>query len=253
MTSAEKLANDLKDYIVPIYRDSEGGTPTLMGSGFLLRVDDVVYLCTAAHVLDERGEANLYLPADTTLQVFGGRFSVTKLPPSGRDDDRYDFAFCELDKGALSRFSKYRVIDAATIGDRKGHYLFVGYPATRNRSERRTHIVAPEVVAYAGRAYDKAVKDFNADTHLLVRFNMKEMTDRDGHKVKPIAPYGISGSCVWSVDDIDQSEAEQARLVGVAMRCRHDALVALRIGILVEAIRMQKKGDQGSVAPVPAG
>lgn len=122
------------------------------------------------------------------------------------------------------------------------HYGFVGYPASRNRSKRGTTDVREHRVRFTGRPLPQDRYDaegFNASAHLLVEFNAKRMLDDDGNVVQPINPKGLSGGAVWRLGDLDDLEAGRhaEKLVGIGMEYRPDALIAVRLSLITEAMR----------------
>lgn len=238
----------LKDSVIPVYRQVARGTPELIGSAVLLRIRDATFLCTAAHVLEAREGANVYLPHGDTLQPFVGRLHVTRPPSTGRRvDDKFDFALDRLDAERADRFTKYRVITLDQIDQNEvpqvGRlYTFIGFPASKNKSRFGTDSVQPEIVPYTGgplgpQEYERY--GFNLSIHLLVDFNRKKMSDGDGRVVTPTDPHGVSGGAVWKVGDLPDLEAgtNVEQFVGIAMECRHDALIAVRVSLILETIR----------------
>src|SRR5262245_54212803 len=100
----------IADTPVPVYRETRKGTPELIGSAVLIQIADRRFICTAAHVLDERNGSNLYLPEGSMLQTFAAQFRVTQVPASGRRDDKFDFAIAELVSENGDRFARYRFL-----------------------------------------------------------------------------------------------------------------------------------------------
>jgi len=238
----------LKDSVIPVYRQVPKGTPELIGSAVLLRICDATFLCTAAHVLESRDGANVYLPHGDTLQPFAGQLHVTQVPSTGRrDDDKYDFALDRLDPERAARFVKYRFITLDQIDQNEvpkvGRlYTFIGYPASKNKSRFGTDKIQPEVVTYTGGPLGPIEYErygFNLSSHLQVDFNMKKMSDREGRTVKPIDPHGVSGGAVWKTADLPELEAgtNAEQFVGIAMECRRNALIAVRVSLILETIR----------------
>jgi hypothetical protein len=241
--AAERVA----DSAIPVYRQVKGGTPEGVGSAVLLEVCGRKFLCTAAHVLEAREDRNLYLPEGSTVQVFGPvPVHISQAPASGRRDDKFDFAVVELTGENAERFSKRRIVTMAEIDQnevpRAGRtYTFVGYPASRNKSKRGTMGVREHLVHYSGRPlpqdrYDQ--EGLNLATHLVTEFDIKKMMEGES-EVQPITPKGVSGGAVWRLGDPSEFEDGSNRegLVGLGMEYRADALIAVRISVILEAIR----------------
>jgi hypothetical protein len=241
--SAERVA----DSAVPVYRYVARGTPELIGSAVLLEICERRFLCTAAHVLDARDGRDVHLPHGRTLQPFGAAVHITQMPASGRrEDDKLDFAIVELEGDNFDRFSSYRFITLAEIDQnevpRAGRtYAFAGYPVSRNKSKRGTAGVREHVVHYTGGPLPQDRYDnegLNLAPHLIVDFNLKNMVEGQ-EIVQPIHPRGLSGGTVWRLGDLQEFEDHTNRegLVGIGMEFRDDALIAVRISVILEAIR----------------
>lgn len=241
--AAERVA----DSAIPVYRQVKKGTPEVIGSAVLLHICGRRFLCTAAHVLDARDGRNVYLPHGDTLQVFGAPVHITQIPASGRrDDDKLDFAVVELEGENADRFSSRRFITLPEIDQnevpRQGRtYTFVGYPASRNKPRRGTTDVREHLVHYSGRPLPQeryAEEGVELASHLIVEFDVKKMIE-DGVIVQPISPYGVSGGAVWRLGDLQEFEDGTNRegLVGIGIECRRDALIAVRISVILEAMR----------------
>jgi hypothetical protein len=236
------------DSSIPVYRQMSRGTPELIGSAVILEIGASTLLCTAAHVIEARRGANLYLPHGDTLQPAALKSFVTSLPGSGhRADDKFDFAISLLDEEQKRRFSNFRVISLAEIDqneipEARRRYSFFGYPASKNKSKPHVKDVRFYSSRYSGgpsppEKYDEY--GFNVSLHLLVEFNAKRMLNREGRAEKPADPHGVSGGAVWCLGDESEFEAatNREKLIGIAMEYRRDALVALRLSLVLESVR----------------
>jgi hypothetical protein len=79
---------------------------------------------------------------------------------------------------------------------------------------------------------------FSPITHLIVDFDEAAFA-RDGRKQKAASPYGLSGGPVWRLGDIEQFDrgTNREKLVGIAVECRRNALIAVRLSLLFEIVR----------------
>lgn len=231
-----------------VYREATRGSPELIGSAVLVSIGCLNLLCTAAHVLEMRGSTNLYLPSGDTLQPFAGEFIITGLPASrNRADDKFDFAFVLLDDTGACRFSKFRFITQTDVDQndvpRKARlYTFVGYPETRNKSHHDCGAVEPKLVSFTAaplgqQEYDR--RGFDSRIHLLVDFQRKKAFTREGRLQAPVDPHGLSGGPVWRLGDVEEFDrgTNAEKLVGIGMECRSNALIAVRMSLILEVIR----------------
>jgi hypothetical protein len=240
--AAERVAGSA----VPVYREVPRGTPELIGSAVLFEICGRRILCTAAHVLDAREGRNVYLPHGKTLQPFGGPVHITQAPASGRRGDKFDFAVVELTGENAERFGDYRFITPSEIDQNElpvgGRiYTFVGYPASQNKSKRGTTAVREHSVRYSGRPLPQERYDsegLNLAAHLIIEFDLKRMM-QEQELVEPISPRGVSGGAVWRLGDPPEFEDGTNRegLVGIGSEYRADALIAIRIAVILEAMR----------------
>jgi hypothetical protein len=247
MELVEPTTRRIADTVCPIYREVPRGTPELIASAVLMRVDGLNLLCTAAHVLDARDSRNLYLPYGDTLQPFGARAIRTSLPGAGAAD-RLDVALMSLDDAVCQRFNGFRFVSVRDDVDPNDVpcsgrlYSFVGFPATKNKSLPPGQSVQPRSISVTGPSLPQEEYDrhgFNPATHLLVEFSRKRMVARDGSVQCPTAPHGLSGGPVWRIGDVPQlvNRTNSEKLVGIAIECRDNALVSVRISLVLELIR----------------
>lgn len=246
-SSKESVDSRIARSTFPIYRSERRGTPAAIGSAVLLQIGSAVFMCTAAHVLRAARGRKFLIPDGDTLQPFRPNPVVfLASPPSRRMLDLYDFAVERLNHTVISRLAFYRPvplneIDANELPDLRSLYEFVGYPASKNKSRRGKDLVVTTLGRYRCMPLQQDWYDrygFKPNFHLLVAFG-KTMTTPDGRTLDPGSPSGMSGGSVWRRPHVTRADGLSTAdaLVGIALERRRDALVALRISFVLEAIR----------------
>lgn len=227
---------------IPVYR-GQGRRESLIGSGVLLAIGNVKFFCTAAHVFDALGKTPLVLHGEGPAHFVKTQAHVTQVPTSGRDDDKYDLLIDRFEADRAKWFSDSRFITIPEIDQdempdyRSLLYTFAGYPASANRSGREPKLATYTDGPLPPEKYESY--GFTPNLHLITGFNKKQMIDEAGTTVTPTDPHGISGGPVWrlSYPSEGQRTVFRPKLVGIGLECRADALIALRLSLVLETIR----------------
>jgi hypothetical protein len=198
--------------ICPIYAASDRERPNLIGTGTLLEFGKARFLVTAAHVHDEytENQVALYVATAGALLELPQRFHTTVAPPSGkRDDDRLDFAFIRLtdtlaDEVAKGRFFlPFSLIDANDRLKSRAHYMFTGFPGSREKTNYGEKKVKPQRFSFTGETVSpKRMLDLGiaAETHIAVEFHREQVFDEQGKSARFPRAKGMSGGAVWRGD-----------------------------------------------------
>jgi hypothetical protein len=240
---------DWKRTSVPVFRLAEhGGLPELFGSAVVLKVLDEHFLVTAAHVFVAYENEDLRLPGSRCLFKFpDGEFCSTRDPHVHPDPDSepLDLAVFPLTPAVVSDLNPdYQVVPIDWVSsapvDPGATYAFVGYPATKFKVDypRKKSGVAEWHWFYGksvgGETYD-AVKR-HPSNHIVTGFIKRGMW-KDGLRVIPPDPHGMSGGGVW-VNEVEDSDG-LPRLVGIGIEVdmAKGCLIGTRIGHALEMIR----------------
>ncbi|MGZ0707302.1 hypothetical protein ACWPKO_03070 [Coraliomargarita sp. W4R53] len=136
----EALLERPKSAVCPIFRKHDGNMQSF-GSGVFIKIEESVFLLSAAHVLDAFTDAALYIPCRESLKEITGAISGISMPESGnRDDDRYDFAYCRLDSELANdlhiNFMPLDADDCDTMDTTEDDdmYTIVGFPFSRSKT-----------------------------------------------------------------------------------------------------------------------
>jgi hypothetical protein len=189
----------------PVFEHVPHLPPQFAGTGILIRLLDVPYFITAAHVHDIAPDKGLLVRTKTGIHPIYGRRYVTKVPgPSGRETDTLDLAVLRMDERSAGRYDgteflqQHQLVMPPTEAP-PSLLLVVGFPA----SIQKRSVCAPvsetsvfSLLAPQLPAADYAAAGYTPDNHLLVTFDRKELW-KGSKKVQSPALQGLSGGGVW--------------------------------------------------------
>ena len=188
--------------LTPIYREGPRH-PELIGSGTLLRIADMTFLVTAAHVADEVKRGPYYFGAADMLIPLGGLKMSSPLPVGvSRDEDRTDLAYWVLDPSVAGKLSSADTLrpgdlelDSVSEAFTENQYLVNGYPASRQPRRLTEGEFAARPFSFiteeeSARSYEAI--NLDRTRNLFVSFD-KDDTYRQGAKVTGPDLFGISG------------------------------------------------------------
>lgn len=232
--------------IRPIYGSTESGEPDHMGTCILLDIKNNKYLLTAAHILDNNEYSSLYVGGNT-LVLIENEFNLTKMPQSGRQDDHYDFAWCQLSDDFICKlgdvsFVSEGQISSNHIGCKGKFYLALGYPNTQNKNVSNSKkTVTSNYMSYLSTI--KHNKKFckklgiSGEDHIFLDYS-KYSKDSNGLKVSSFAPRGVSGGAIIYVGNIVNPERLESHLAGMLIEYHKDyqIMLAVKISIVINEI-----------------
>jgi hypothetical protein len=248
--------------IRPLFRADHEGNPFFVGSGVLVSVGRHRLLVSAAHVFDAL-QSGIFLmegPSGDSPLVNGPTCSAA--PGGIRRNDRYDVGFVQLTEKEAAGLSNPVFISCHhwqlnNIRTKKSVFLFMGYPDrdviwNHSRMTVQTKPYPYWSLEASQVAYNRYKKfDVGPDTHLLVRFNHKQVRDHKRATRTPPVLNGTSGGGVWRVSNpLEPFRADSLpMLVGIFTAYNQTVfptLRATRIGALSELIR-RNLPDSGDV------
>ncbi len=237
---------------------SEGGKkPRIIATCMLLRVDCRNYMVTAAHVVDELDDSALYVAGSVGSQPVQliGVVHKTAAPPQGRQKDKIDVAFWEIDEQKIPELGNVAFIEATQISHNRAPlknrlYLAAGYPYSRNKRnvKNNTKSIKASLSKYtAALTEDSAIaRDYgvSGEQHLFLKYHEYSETD-SGEKQKTFNPVGLSGGPLIDLGNFASPEryVERSQQLGyiagmtIERISKHDVLVATRIQVVLDAIR----------------
>jgi hypothetical protein len=235
--------------VCPIFVErSQPGVVEQIGSGVLVEIHGELFLLTAAHVTDYEDLGRMLVPGTQGLIAPHGYFAHLAVAAGGkRLNDKIDIAYYRLDQEILNDlYPKFKpleredvaLFDSLTEGD---IYTFSGYP--HRKARLRGDRIETEIFSYTGCAVDDETYQklgYDPRIHIVIRFERKRACSRDGFRITPPLPHGVSGGGVfaWRKDALVGGDAEERRLVGIA-HTHHSAqncLIGTRLNAFLSCI-----------------
>jgi hypothetical protein len=242
-----------KGAIRPIYGLYDDRRLDLIGSCVLVNIGKKSYLITAAHVIDERQYASLYLGGKGLIPL-GGEFTSTAKPSGDRTSDHYDFSWLELSANQLQALEEIDFIsesDLATnkIPPKRRTYVIMGYPCIKNGKDTICkNKIVPKFMKYTstGKQMPALLKKLGitGQDHIIIS-HKKRSTDNEGNITESIHPRGMSGGAIIDLGslvtpkELLKTVVDSGKLAGIFIEKQRDfsAMVSVRIEVIVETIR----------------
>ena len=259
-----QVERDLRLSVRPIYRDIPGGKRLQhLASCLLLNIDGVPTVCTAAHVADHSPEWRLSLGGAVGNEVFAiplGALIKTVPPKGNRDLDHYDYAYWQPTASTIAEFFPgLEFLDASKLTSdppaQNRLYTAMGYPYSRNKTKvnHATKTIETRVSMYTADIIEipelAAELGISGNEHLFMSWQPRSYTG-DGEPMNTFGPRGFSGGPlldlmgeITSMESYDRDPRGSARICGLIVEHddKHRALIAVRIGIVVEEIRRKTR------------
>jgi hypothetical protein len=257
--------------VCPIFIENPtSGNLNQIGSGVFVEIQGELFLLTAAHVTDYEQVGRILIPGVQGLIAPHGSFAHLAVAAGGkRLDDKLDIAYYRLNREILNELPStlkplqredVALFDSLTEGD---IYSFSGYPyrKTRLRGDR----IETEFFSYAGCAVDDQTYQklgYDPRMHIVIRFERKHAYSRDGFRITPPLPHGVSGGGVfsWRKDAFVGGDPEERRLVGIAhtYHTTQNCLIGTRLNAFVSCIYLNNPAlapqtESRSIVPMIMG
>lgn len=232
------------------------------GSGVFIRIDDNVFLVTAAHVSDDRYSSPLWISSQDGFTQLEGYFAEIRIPDSGdRNDDNYDFSYYRLPHSVVESLHPELLIldhedcdtfDTTAEGDA---YTLIGYPAKKSRN-KGLH-AKTSLYSMSGEAVERELYSefgINIQHHILIRYRRKK-TKNFLTRVRSTAPHpnGMSGGGVfaWTKELPDQSRISQPGLCGITIEYNEseNVFIVTRLNLIIACILKNNPDFNISVLP----
>ena len=243
------MISRLERAVCPIFLEkADSGMVEHIGSAVLVDIRDTLFILTAAHVTDYQEKGTLLVPGANDLIAPHGYFAhVAIATGKTRIKGRLDIAYYRLADDARSDISPeleplqredIAIFESLTQGD---VYSFSGFPYRKTRIRGR--IVKTEMFSYAGCAVDDDTYSelgYDPGIHVVVRFDRKRAQSREGVRITPPLPHGVSGGGIfaWRKDFVVGGDPDDRRLVGIAhtFHKAHQCLAGTRINAFISCI-----------------
>ncbi len=258
----ETIGDQYRPSIRPIYASLNGLRPELIGSCILLSVDNIKFVVTAAHVMDWLDSHFLYVAGSIgtkPVQILG-EIKITDRIHGDRDADKFDCAFWRISESEEKQLGDVKFIDESCFShdkvDSTYHvYLVMGYPISQNKgkADNSTRSIKPVMLRYIASVVTipQLVEKLkiSGEGHFFVKHE-KYSKDLKGNKVSSVSLKGISGGALFDLGNFSLAETldPNSKCVGqlsgmvIERKKKDNALVVVKIGLIIEAIRKYGMG-----------
>lgn len=246
--AATALSIPLAEFILPLFADSDGRYPEMIGTGFLVEDRGSTFLISAAHVLDRALDLYFYIERGV-IRMLSGHISKTLPPRDGpRSTDHFDVAVLELEGEGLPPYlgvgkramPMSMLLPSALPRDDK-QYLIVGFPSSKSKANRKDREVNSQPVSF--RNMSATLSQYGKlgvlpETHIVLPLDLKKTVASDG-TIKPFfSPHGLSGSPLFCLPQ-GWNKGGSTPVVGVLIEHHKNerAAVATDIAHVIEMMR----------------
>lgn len=214
---AQQTTCTVERHVTPVFTYRPDGSFDFEGSGLLARLDARYYLVTAAHVLDACDQGCVVRAAEATGQELAGTRIVTGRPAgTTRDDDVFDIGFVRLSDPEVAGIGADNFLDLAYTVDGPPAepaeaMIALGFAARDQSVEGgtvRTKLTMFMTGPESAHAYRLAKTD--PRSHLLVRYQRKEMVFNGQHHGSAPSLKGMSGGGIWQVSLRSETQPDES-------------------------------------------
>ena len=226
-------------------------------SGVFIKIENLYFLLTAAHVVDYQHN-DIYIGIDNkTLLKLGGEWTGN-IPADIRENDRIDTAILKLDDISVEKIKgKYEFLDISEVGinhnfELMPKYQSVGFPASQSKYNKFKNETKSTPFLFTTMPAEKNIyeelkcKEF---INFIVHYDKKNVRDykTDKRQTGP-DPFGISGSGLWytPVQLREKGEKVEKKLVGIMTEWpskNKKYWIGTRIDLFTEVIRQKYNLD----------
>lgn len=246
----------------PLYAAENRRPPRHIGCGVLFRTASARFLLTAAHVVEEFLQFDMYLAGDASLVGVKGRGErASQLSAPNMEQDLLDIGVIRLEE-AVGTEVDGSFLTLADVAIREWmspqkHYLLYGYAATKTRLDTAERVVLRAPFRFVGSRAGLASHEaygITPHSHVALDFDIQRTASDKGIGTAP-SPKGVSGGGMWSLPDLGTPGIEhRAKLAAIfiAHPSRHRLLVGTRVCFHTELIR-EKWPEMAGCIPSYAG
>ena len=258
---------DFRNSARPIYaRSLRDPRPEQIGSCVLLDVDGTRVVSTAAHIVDELALTDLFvcgLVRSQLVPMLGGKVRATKPPPGGnRRLDHLDCAFWQIPDSSIQGLGEVEFLNASMFSHNRARQCRIAttwrwvsqYHVTRKPSKNsRSPIdgLDTPVPWWTGQSW---LLRWGCPALNIYFCSSESMRLRPTEAINTFGPKGLSGGALLDLGDFtgpaiySQDKRRSARLSGMLIEHYedHHAVVAVKIGPIVNGIRRSLARNKGS-------
>jgi len=199
-----------------VLRSPKDGIAETIGSAFLIKDNQKLFLITAAHVLDHHNNYQLFIDRpDEGLVRIDGEAIVSRSNQKGRTDDKLDTAIISLGYDATTKLSRTPRLTLENLDlnydiiYNKG-FIVVGFPISKNKGNIIT--ANKEAIPYgfhAPEAQEDKYVEYKIDKldNLLLDFDSKHAYSENGEQRHAVGLRGLSGAPVWGITESGECQS----------------------------------------------
>lgn len=210
MKNNYQLAHDLLDrYVRALIKVQGINYLEIIGSGFVVKDSNNLFLVTAAHLFDHYNESTPICinSANGKLVLIDGISQSSKSEDGIRANDQVDISIILLEekcaeKLAGTSFLDIKQFDLSANSKYPFGYWALGYPLTKNKGnilhenfEARTYII--NVQEASDDSYSQM--ELNKEDNLLLHFDERRVYSETNEKRNAYSIRGLSGCPVWGL------------------------------------------------------
>ena len=206
--SLNTVENDLEYFTYPIFQWDNNNRPELIATSVAVQLGGSYFLCTAAHVLENRDGRPLFI-GNSKVDKKGSLIGLTgKVVYSKRDfSSETDYDLCLIDVRPIKdklHFLNQEKIKIGPLVGRSAIHILLGYPISKNKTTRIVNTDTNEVktgfqtvAVKVDENIDLSIfEGINSRAHIAFNYNVD-------HLKQPLPfPKGISGGGIWHVPNI---------------------------------------------------
>lgn len=227
--------------------------PVPYGSGVFIEVDNVRFLITAAHVVENREtEIHVGIGRHELLRL-GGEYTINSVS-GDRENDRIDIAILKLNQETIEKLgSNYIFLKQTELVINHEFQLFpmytsVGFPASRSKYNSYKKELKSRPFIYTTIPAESAIYEkLNCKTfsNVIVHYNKQKVQDYStGTLITGPDPFGISGSGLWftPIQVKGKGEYIDKKLVAIMTEWpieNKKCWIGTRIDVITEVIRQK--------------
>lgn len=249
----------------PLFVPKDNGDVVHIGSSVLLRIHNVCFVVTAAHVLRSAPpNVALYVGTPSGMPEIDGRQVKSVPTPGGTGHDLVDLGLVALEPECIGRLSDcvFLTTDDIDVDDQVDsspivgtNYLAMGYPHELVTFSREGSTYQARLVPWIGKPRSNSDVEsmlLHPASHAMVEFDGERIAERLGRD-RPVHPRGMSGGGLFRFELSPTGSVPPEKLVAILIEEQletHSALLATRIAFVTEGIRA-KFPDLSEYIPKP--
>lgn len=182
------------------------GNPHPHGSGVFIEINNLKFLITAAHVVDDK-EDEIYVGVDTHELVKLGGELTKNIAVGQRDNDKIDISILKLNQKTIEKLgNKYDFIKQGELGINHEFkslpmYTSVGFPASKSKYNSYKNEIKSSPFIYITMPAEQTIYDelqCESFSNVIVYYDKGKVKDyKTGQFFTGPDPFGISGSGLW--------------------------------------------------------